>query len=1049
MYPMLLTEGSAGPPVSNDHVAEKKPEEQVINSNPFRSRFAESVSLSLLLLLCLDLVNAMPRLPKGMPPAEYYGGFYPDEKWVDALKSIARDRRENPFQSICVVEDESEGKDSWQSPTIRLTQEQLQRLKEEAKPYLKLKPKELLGLVPRRNRISGNSRVMRASRMPPCPVGDGELLTWSPDRADELACARDHTIDPFKLYRQTGIFRIRGPKGEEQEYPYNDAEDGTRTYLLGEFMHPLRVHHLSEAARDLGHLYLHTRDLEYARRAAAILLDFAVAVPHWPKIHRGWNGVEGIDRFRSVDDFSTYTGIWYDKYHSGINAGPDVLALAYDCIVNAPVWKEFDSSAPGNDARRLIEEDLFLYTAKDAIRYDIRHPRPSSAISNYIPYQISGMLCIGRATGMPELIHYAAWKLDQLLEKTLMADSVFPESPSYGRQHIYGMAKAARMGEGYSDPDGFRSSIGGGRFENLDMGFRPQLSRAVETLESMVYPDNNYVMIHDTYGKLLSKGHPAPEKTSPTIYPTFGHAWLGRGERASGNQIQAHLHYSGNWGHDHTDMLDVILWAYRDEMISDIGYTHTYRSFASWSSGHNVVVVDRHTQKQVPDHGNLIGWHSIENAVQVVEASAPEVYEQCSVYRRALFLVPLGDDNVVVDVFTVEGGSVHEWMAQGSCMFEQSMELSIPLSEHGESYADDKKPFTPPAFNEYVKSRRAAGKHPYRLEPGEKDPWYGVFRDVRRADVKGPLTGNFYSRGKSQHDLRFHILFPSEGTAYACTVPSLRRCWSQKLRKEIHADVEKYRMPKIVIRRDGQNLRSRFVTVWEPIRNKPILSDVRSLTEGDKGPVVVQLKSKEHDWKATIHYSDGDRVQQTVGDVTWKGRYASIIEQDGQLSIDVYDSSYLQHGSIELKLEPWLPLVLNRVIESNKGKFSLELQGRWPGVERGGLIKFDPAELATIQVGDGQRLVPVDALEIAGEKTVLRCTRHPGFTFDREGEKLKDTFTPYLTYEGKATVRLPSRFHLRSVKGRKGAYLIRSTNPMTIGRSSFGRTEDWSEIQVP
>jgi hypothetical protein len=255
-------------------------------------------------------------------------------------------------------------------------------------------------------------------------------------------------------------------------------------------------------------------------------------------------------------------------------------------------------------------------------------------------------------------------------------------------------------------------------------------------------------------------------------------------------------------------------------------------------------------------------------------------------------------------------------------------------------------------------------------------------------------------------------------------------------------------MPKIVVRRDGQDLRSRFVAVWEPIRDKPILSEVRSLTEGDQGPVVVQLKSKEHDWKATIHYSEDDSVRHTVGDVTWQGRYACIIEQDGELSIDLYDSSHLRYGPIELKLEPWLPLVLNSVEESGEGMFSLELQGGWPGVERGGPIKFDPAELASIQVGDGQRLVPVDELETAGEKTVLRCKRHPGFTFDREGEKLKDTFTPYLTYEGEATVRLPSRFHLRSVKGRKGAHLVRSTNPMIIGRSSFGRKEDWSEIQV-
>ena len=68
-----------------------------------------------------------------------------------------------------------------------------------------------------------------------------------------------------------------------------------------------------------------------------------------------------------------------------------------------------------------------------------------------------------------------------------MADSVFPESPSYGRMHVYGMAKAARMAQGYTDPPGFVSTIDAKRFANLDMSRDiPELRRAVNTLETMV-----------------------------------------------------------------------------------------------------------------------------------------------------------------------------------------------------------------------------------------------------------------------------------------------------------------------------------------------------------------------------------------------------------------------------------------------------------------------------------------------------------------------------------------------------------------------------------
>jgi hypothetical protein len=58
------------------------------------------------------------------------------------------------------------------------------------------------------------------------------------------------------------------------------------------------------------------------------------AVPHWPKIHRGRLNVEGIRRFRPVDEYTVYAGIWYDKYHTGTNRGPKNLALAYDFVAS-------------------------------------------------------------------------------------------------------------------------------------------------------------------------------------------------------------------------------------------------------------------------------------------------------------------------------------------------------------------------------------------------------------------------------------------------------------------------------------------------------------------------------------------------------------------------------------------------------------------------------------------------------------------------------------------------------------------------------------------
>ncbi|MDP6776047.1 MAG: hypothetical protein QGI83_04715, partial [Candidatus Latescibacteria bacterium] len=484
---------------------------------------------------------------------EYYGGFYPTEEWLAALKPVPRSQRGNP---------------QFADQVKALGDADRKALAAKAAPYLTLAPSDLLGMVPPRNRIAGNARVMPSTRIAKCPSGDGETLTWRPDDPDSIWCPKGHTVDPFELFPPTGSIEITGPLGARQSYPYHEGADGKRIYLIGEYMDSLRVYYLIEASKVLGLLYQDSGDIACAERAAAILYDFACAVPHWPKTHRGRPGIAEEDRLRPVTEYPVYAGIWYDKYHSGIRH-PSGLAEGYDLVANAPVWEPLDERTEEGDARALIESDLFLYTVRDAIRYDIVYPHPDSALSNYIPYQANGLIKIGRSLGVPELVHYACWKLRQMVEKTLMADHVFPESTSYARQHVYGIKSAASSAEGYSDPPGFVSAIDGTRYDDFCVDRElPGLRRALDTLDTMGYPDGNYMMVHDTYSLVQGGSHTEPQDGRSLIYPAFGHAVLGRGTEEAGDRLQAHLHYSGSWGHDHHDMLNFVLWAYEDELIS-------------------------------------------------------------------------------------------------------------------------------------------------------------------------------------------------------------------------------------------------------------------------------------------------------------------------------------------------------------------------------------------------------------------------------------------------------------------------------------------------
>ncbi len=971
----------------------------------------------------------------------YYGGFFPTQAWAESLATVPRDQRSNPHD----LHEVKKSNKKW-----------IASLQKQARAYMAFAPEELLGLVPRRNRIAGNARKNNDAAQ--CPCGDGARLTWTPEDPDRIWCPKGHTVDPFELFPQTGTIEIVGPKGDRQEYPYHDAPDGKRIYLYGEYIDSVRLGCLSRAADVLAMLYRATEDVAYAERASAIVYDFACAVPHWPKIHRGLTSVASEeDRFRPVEEQVTHAGIWRDRNHAGLNGIAGIVA--YNLVVNAPVWEPLDRLAESGDARQTIEKDLFLYLARDAIRADIHFPQPNFALRNHIPSQCEGMIAIGKAAGVPELVHYAYWKLRQMAEKTIMADSTFPESMSYAAMHLYGMVDAAAEGEGYSDPPGFLSSLDGARFDNLYLPRQlPELYRAVDVLKSMVYPDGNYIQAHDTTYWFGGGREPIPETVQPIIYPAFGHTVLGRGERERKDQIQAHLHYSGNWGHDHHDMLNLILWAYGEELVSDFGKIMTYRLFADGSWGHNLVVVDRKNQERVYRSGCLLNWHAPANEVQVVEASEPAVYPQCGVYRRALFLIPggvfthisprcrpLGEtDNLVLDIFEVEGGNTHEWMAQGNCINGQTLEVSVPTEYDADSYADDGVPFTPPAHREWEKQLQAQG-----LTSQDVSPWYGVFRDVHKGKIQAPFTAVFRSVNRNLPDLRLHLLEPTDADLYTCTVPGLKQGRNAKKSENWdHSLVEKYRMPKLVVRRDGVRLHSRFVALWEPTRGTDLTARVENLAPGHPDFVALEIHTAGQGETIRTFYSADPSQPRRVDKTEFQGRYAVVRSCEESKYITLYDTACFRDGDLELTISDRSPLLLEKVTEQD-GESVLILNGIWEDIPRGNPLIFPEPELVVLsQDGGYQRAFPVKSAETGEGQTLLRCSRHPGFEYDLEARILKEISFPFHTVEGKAEVRLPSRVWARSHAARPGVWEIRTTNGVTISARHMEPTASWVTISL-
>ena len=399
----------------------------------------------------------------------------------------------------------------------------------------------------------------------------------------------------------------------------------------------------------------------------------------------------------------------------------------------------------------------------------------------------------------------------------------------------------------------------------------------------------------------------------------------------------------------------------------------------------------------------------------------------------------------MLDIFDVEGGDIHEWMAQGSCMADGTLEVSVPTEYYGESYAHDRAPFEPPMDVLYRKERRDRGLHPHRLEPGEEDPWYGVFRNVHRGEMTGGMTARFGYSTPETPVLRLHVLAPDRAQVYTCTVPSLRRAWSDKTRQEEHERVEQFRMPKLILRRDGSDLSSRFVVLWESTHGAEVVERVENLAPGDPDLVALDIHTAGGgEVIRTLYSSRPDRRHCLDDGVEFQGRYAVIRSAAQGKHLSLYDTLVYRDGDLALDMPDRPPLPLTDVVERD-GSFVVGLKGTWGDIAEGEPLAYAEPELVFLIDGAGhQRAFPVDSVESVDDRTLLRCNRHPGFEYNAGSEVLKERFFPFHTVGGKVLVGLADRMWLRP--DASGGWMVRTTGPLTLNGEAIGRTDAWVSI---
>lgn len=647
--------------------------------------------------------------------------------------------------------------------------------------------------------------------------GNG-VLTWTFDRPDELKCRYCKTVVyPNPKYPEDKTLTGKNMLGEDVTYRYYYDEAHKVPHFFSNHLWSDKRAWLIARMTEAAKVYALTARPEYARRVALLLDGFARTYPHYPVMQ---NGPRRYAFKEQQLHWAWDCGRW-GFFHNEI---PVEILPAYDLVYDSPVFDEL-SKEKGYDLREKIEHDFIKAAAEGAIgRKD--------DVSNVSGYDIRSAALAGRIINDPPLVHWAYDEMVKHVTHGFFRDGCWKEgTSSYHAMTIGGLKYSFDAVRGYSDPPGYKDPVTGQRLDNVQPEADLALWNRCQTAPEIVGLPNGWSScVHDTH-PYERRSQPRDSSTS-TILPGAGHVSLGRGRQR--DQLLAQLHFSGGYGHQHCDNLNLMLWGKERELLPDIGYTWTQmRAWATSTLGHNLVVVDRLDQQTGPP-GNLQlyvpGDATDPESPQIsaVEASAEAAYTRVKgldLYRRLLVMVPVSaGDAYVVDVFRVHGGKTHDWTIQGDADRDTVADCSVPLAGDRQWLLEDGDVWKEPT-----------------LESDSCNP-YGMVREVKQGQCEGELQVRFAEPDGSR-GVKSWITAGGPCEVLLGRSPSVRR-----MGQGTNGDMRKaydFWMPKLVVRRTGDDpLMSTFAAIHEPLAGTTFIQSVKrlKLTPDDGLAVALQVE---------------------------------------------------------------------------------------------------------------------------------------------------------------------------------------------------------------
>lgn len=168
-----------------------------------------------------------------------------------------------------------------------------------------------------------------------------------------------------------------------------------------------------------------------------------------------------------------------------------------------------------------------------------------------------------------------------------------------------------------------------------------------------------------TWAGLLYGAPLIEQATLPFETAYLSSGWVSLRNEWEGNRVWAGLNaLIPGGGHQHADRLNLLIYSHGELLTVEKATPYNElitRDLGTFSQMHNTVTVDQQSQTQgealKPEQVPTVYCVASTPLVQFSELRGDQIYPQASVYRRSVAVI----EDIVVDLFRVEGGETHDW----------------------------------------------------------------------------------------------------------------------------------------------------------------------------------------------------------------------------------------------------------------------------------------------------------------------------------------------------------------------------------------------------